>query len=61
MVDEGLKGDIDIAGRRYGLILNVGGYYKNVVTLAPNLHISKGEIDLALKLIDALLGRATRN
>jgi 4-aminobutyrate aminotransferase / (S)-3-amino-2-methylpropionate transaminase / 5-aminovalerate transaminase len=61
MVDEGLKGDIDIAGRRYGLILNVGGYYKNVVTLAPSLHISKGEIDLALKLIDALLGRATRN
>jgi 4-aminobutyrate aminotransferase-like enzyme len=61
MVDEGLKGDIDIGGRRYGLILNVGGYYKNVVTLAPSLHISKGEIDLALKLMDALLGRATRN
>jgi 4-aminobutyrate aminotransferase-like enzyme len=61
MVDEGLKGDIDIGGRRYGLVLNVGGYYKNVVTLAPSLHISKGEIDLALKLMDALLGRATRN
>jgi 4-aminobutyrate aminotransferase / (S)-3-amino-2-methylpropionate transaminase / 5-aminovalerate transaminase len=61
MVDDGLKGDIDIGGRRYGLVLNVGGYYKNVVTLAPSLHISKGEIDLALKLMDALLRRATRN
>jgi 4-aminobutyrate aminotransferase / (S)-3-amino-2-methylpropionate transaminase / 5-aminovalerate transaminase len=61
MVDEGLKGDIDIGGRRYGLVLNVGGYYKNVVTLAPSLHISKGEIDLAMKLMDALLWRATRN
>jgi 4-aminobutyrate aminotransferase-like enzyme len=61
MVDEGLKGDIDVGGRCYGLVLNIGGYYKNVVTLAPSLHISKGEIDLALKLLDIVLGRATRN
>ncbi len=60
MVDEGLKGDIDIDGRRYGCVLDIGGYYKNVVTLAPSLHISKGEMDLALKLLDALLIRATR-
>jgi len=61
MVDEGLKGDIEIGGRRYGCVLDIGGYYKNVVTLAPSLHITREEIDLALKLLDALLIRATRN
>lgn len=61
MVDEGLKGDIDIGGRRYGCVLDIGGYYKNVVTLAPSLHITKEEMDLALKLLDALLIRATRD
>jgi 4-aminobutyrate aminotransferase/(S)-3-amino-2-methylpropionate transaminase len=58
MVEEGLKGDIDISGRRYGLVLDIGGYYKNVVTIAPSLHITKDEIDLGLKLLDALLSRA---
>jgi 4-aminobutyrate aminotransferase-like enzyme len=58
MVEEGLKGDIDIGGRRYGLVLDIGGYYKNVVTIAPSLHITKDEIDLGLKLLDALLSRA---
>jgi len=52
-----MKADIDIDGRKYGLILDVGGYYKNVITLAPSLEISKDEIDLGLKLIDALLRR----
>ncbi|CAN7430982.1 aspartate aminotransferase family protein [Caulobacter sp. LjRoot300] len=57
MEAEGMKGDIDIDGKRYGLILDVGGYYKNVITLAPSLEISKDEIDLALKLLDAVLRR----
>ena len=57
MEAEGMKGDIEIDGKRYGLILDVGGYYKNVITLAPSLEISKGEIDLALKLLDAVLRR----
>jgi 4-aminobutyrate aminotransferase-like enzyme len=61
MVEEGLKGGIDIGGRRYGLVLDIGGYYKNVVTLAPSLHITRDEIDLGLKLLDALLGRAVTN
>ena len=60
MVEEGLKGDIAIEGKRYGVVLDVGGYYKNVVTLAPNLHITKEEMDLGLKLLDAVLYRATR-
>jgi 4-aminobutyrate aminotransferase/(S)-3-amino-2-methylpropionate transaminase len=57
MEAEGMKGDIEIDGKRYGLILDVGGYYKNVITLAPSLEISKDEIDLALKLLDAVLRR----
>ena len=57
MEAEGMKGDIEIDGKRYGLILDVGGYYKNVITLAPSLEISTQEIDLALKLLDAVLRR----
>jgi 4-aminobutyrate aminotransferase/(S)-3-amino-2-methylpropionate transaminase len=57
MEAEGMKGDIEVDGKRYGLILDVGGYHKNVITLAPSLEISKDEIDLALKLLDAVLRR----
>ncbi|WP_426011483.1 aspartate aminotransferase family protein [Caulobacter sp. DWR2-3-1b2] len=57
MEAEGMKGDIEVDGKRYGLILDVGGYHKNVITLAPSLEISKGEIDLGLKLLDAILRR----
>ena len=57
MVAEGLKGDLDVGGTSMGLILNVGGYYKNVITLAPSLDIKRAEIDLALKLLEALLRR----
>ncbi|MFQ5684699.1 MAG: aspartate aminotransferase family protein [Candidatus Binatia bacterium] len=54
---EGLKGDLGTRQQRYGLVLDVGGYYKNVFTLAPSLDISYGEIDLSLKLLDQLFGR----
>ncbi|HVY52379.1 MAG TPA: aminotransferase class III-fold pyridoxal phosphate-dependent enzyme [Devosia sp.] len=60
MVDEALKGDLEVDGRKYGLVLDIGGYYKNVVTLAPSLHITRDEIDLALKLLDQLIGRVTK-
>ena len=58
MVDIGLGGDILMDGRRMGCILDIGGYYKNVVTLAPSLHISHEEMDLAIRLLDALLTQA---
>lgn len=61
MVDEALLGNLEARGRKYGLILDVGGYYKNVITLAPSLEISLEEIDLALELLDALLRRVTRH
>ena len=61
MAEEGMKADLTGPdGKRYGLILDVGGYYKNVITLAPALTISHGEIDLALHLLDQLFTRAER-
>ena len=57
MAEEGMHGDLEVGGKRYGLILDVGGYHKNVITLAPSLNISRDEIDLALKLLDQLLRR----
>ena len=60
MVDEAFKADMEVDGRKYGLVLDIGGYYKNVITFAPSLHISKSEIDLALKLMDQLLHRVSK-
>jgi 4-aminobutyrate aminotransferase-like enzyme len=57
MVDEGMKADLEIGGKRYGLVLDVGGYYKNVITLAPALDISYDEMDLAIELLDQVLRR----
>lgn len=61
MVDMGLAGELQHAGKPIGLVLDVGGYYKNVITLAPSLHISSDEIDLGLGLLDQLLTRAKRS
>ncbi|TWF47398.1 aspartate aminotransferase family protein [Neorhizobium alkalisoli] len=60
MSDEGMKGDLMVDGQAYGLVLDVGGYHKNVITLAPNLMISHSEIELAIELLDQLLTRAER-
>jgi len=53
----GLKGDLDVDGRKYGLVLDVGGYYKNVITIAPAFDIERSEIDLAVGLLDRLISR----
>jgi 4-aminobutyrate aminotransferase-like enzyme len=60
MVDEGLKGDLEYKGRKYGLVLDIGGYYKNVITFAPSLEISYEEIDMAMALLDQLFTRAVK-
>jgi 4-aminobutyrate aminotransferase-like enzyme len=60
MVDEAMKADLEVGGKKYGLVLDIGGYYKNVVTLAPSLEISRDEMDLAIALLDCLLARVTR-
>ncbi len=54
---EGMNHGIKIDGKEYGLILDVGGYYKNTFTLAPALTITYEEIDLFAKLFEALLNR----
>jgi 4-aminobutyrate aminotransferase-like enzyme len=61
MVDEGLKGDLEHNGQRYGLVLDIGGYYKNVITLAPALTITHEEIDLGIALLDQLMTRVTKH
>ena len=54
---EGMKGDLEAGGRRMGLVLDVGGYYKNVFTLAPCFDITEEEIDLAVELLEQLIRR----
>ena len=58
MVEIGLQGDLRHGAGKIGLVLDVGGYYKNVITFAPSLHITAAEIDLGLELLDQLLRRA---
>lgn len=60
MADEGMKADLEYKGKRYGLVLDIGGYYKNVITLAPSLDIAYEEIDMAIDLLDQLFTRVTK-
>jgi 4-aminobutyrate aminotransferase-like enzyme len=55
MFQRGLEGDLVHNGKKIGLILDIGGYWKNVVTLAPSLEISYEEMDLAHDLLDMLI------
>jgi 4-aminobutyrate aminotransferase-like enzyme len=54
---EGLAGNLEFAKKKYGLVLDVGGYYKNVFTLSPSFTITGEEMDLALALLDQLFTR----
>lgn len=60
IVEEGLKADLEIDGKTLGLVVDVGGYYKNVLTLAPSLHITQDEMELAYKLLDTIFERVFR-
>ncbi len=57
ILEEGLKGDLLYNGNKCGIVLNNGGYYKNVITLVPAVTISNDEIDMAIDLIDQLFAR----
>ena len=52
--ETGLAGGLPSSRGPMGLVLDVGGHYKNVFTLAPALDISRAEIDLAVELLDYL-------
>jgi len=55
MFQKGLDGNLSYAGQKMGLILDIGGYFKNVITLAPSLEISYREMDMAHDLLDQLI------
>jgi 4-aminobutyrate aminotransferase-like enzyme len=40
--------------------LDIGGYYKNVITLAPSLDISYAEIEQGLCALEVVVVRAKR-
>lgn len=57
IVHEGLQGNLEYQGKKCGLVLDVGGYAKNVFTLAPSLYISDAEIAMGLALLDDLFAK----
>ncbi len=61
MFQIGLEGDLSVGSRTIGLVLDIGGYYKNVITLAPSLEITTQELDLAALLLDQVLSRAKQS
>ena len=54
IMERGLEGHLGIHGRPGGIVLDVGGYEKHVIAIAPSLHITREEMDLAYELLDAL-------
>lgn len=60
IVDLGLSGDLSVGGKKRGLILDIGGYYKNVFTMAPSFYISEKEIDLGVDLFEEALSKALK-
>jgi 4-aminobutyrate aminotransferase-like enzyme len=58
--ETGLNGNLSAHSKRRGLILDVGGYYKNVFTMAPSFYISNSEIDLAVELFEEALIKALK-
>jgi len=60
IVDLGLSGKLSVGGKMRGLVLDVGGYYKNVFTLAPSFYITEKEIDLGVDLLEEALSKALK-
>lgn len=58
---EGMKGDLSSPKGKVGLVLDVGGYYKNVFTIAPAFGITEQEMDLAASLFEQLIRRTTKD
>ena len=59
MFQVGLDGGLPIGpSGKMGLVLDIGGYYKNVITLAPSLEISDRDIDLAAVALEHVLMQA---
>jgi 4-aminobutyrate aminotransferase-like enzyme len=61
MFQLGLEGNLKINGKKMGLVLDIGGYFKNVVTLAPSLEITNEEMDLAHDLLDLVITESKKS
>jgi len=60
IADIGLSGELESGGQKRGLVMDVGGYYKNVFTVAPSLYITEQEIDLCIMLFEEALQKALK-
>jgi len=60
IMDIGLSGSLTAGGKKRGLILDIGGYYKNVFTIAPSFYITEKEIDLGIDLFEEALAKALK-
>ena len=58
MFQIGLEGNLRVGAETIGLVLDIGGYHKNVITLAPSLHITREEMDQGLLALDVVLRKA---
>jgi 4-aminobutyrate aminotransferase / (S)-3-amino-2-methylpropionate transaminase / 5-aminovalerate transaminase len=58
----GMQGDLEgPGGKKMGLVLDVGGYYKNVFTIAPCFDITEKEMDLAMSLFEQLFKKVAKD
>ena len=56
MFQIGLDGGLPLGpANNMGLVLDIGGYYKNVITLAPSLEITTAEMDLGVVALEHVL------
>jgi 4-aminobutyrate aminotransferase-like enzyme len=46
-------------GEEYGLVLDVGGWYKSTFTIAPNLYSTDEELDLGIELFEKIVKKVT--
>ncbi len=60
MFQRGLEGNLRVSGKEMGLILDIGGYYKNVLTIAPSFEITDEEMHLAHDLLDLLISECKK-
>lgn len=57
---EALEGELVYKGKKYGMVLDVGGYYKNIFTVAPSFYATDEEIAMAHDFLDELFTRCRR-
>ena len=60
--DTGLNPNITASdGKKYGLILDVGGWYKSTFTIAPNLYSTDEEMDLGVELFETIVKKVSKD